>query len=200
MANAISSDQHARQEVSRSKKRESSAVFGVFVVVTVAIIGFLFWLKPAIDRAQGYTQLMELRQLEVALRNYETQFGEYPPDSTIAEIERHVQRSFQPPIDFAKVRDRFPHRLEALDECETLCFWLSGFAWQTMTGKLDQFEMYDFGSLRTTDRDRDGWVEFVDNSGNYFVFRNGRPGVLDASTNAVYTADDLVERYEFSNE
>lgn len=156
----------------------------VFVLIFVALLGAYWWFVPW--RRPGVSvferQKQELDQFQGAIERYKDQFSDYPPDSSKEQIALHLLKSY-PTIDVEVFMKNHGRELGSLDERETLHFWLEGPTWQLFTGQKEpRFMMFEFDSTRLVDNDNDGWLEYVDRSGNYFVLRRGKPMIIDRTS------------------
>ena len=170
--------QHARQEIERPAERARTFSPSFVTMAVIVILLFLaFFLYPSINgaltRAKTAAQLMELKQLELAVVTYIETIGEHPPNATLAEIQLHVQNSKHRPNAATSTFDNFTHDLSTIDVRETLAFWLGGEAWQAISSSPDRDVFYEFSAGRLTDVDNDGWPEYTDDSGRVKCGRGG---------------------------
>ncbi len=90
-------------------KRDRSAFTLVELLVVITIIGMLAALisvaaSMAMSAARRSAIKMEMTQLSVALENYKTKYGEYPPDGTdTAAVIRHLRKAFPKMMDQPKM-------------------------------------------------------------------------------------------------
>ena len=87
MSNIHTGDQHARQEVTRSNPRKSSAFVLLFGLLLLAC--YLVFVRPMFDGVPIRT-LFEMKQLEQALESYKIDIGAYSPETGHKQIENHI--------------------------------------------------------------------------------------------------------------
>ena len=188
--------QHAKQEIERPSERGrtfSPSFIAVAIIVILLLITFFLYspIKLALIRVETATQAMELKQLELALEYYVDNVGEPPPNTTLGEIKIHVQDSKHRPNSAKSKFDNFEHDLRTLDDRETVLFWLGGNAWQSISSTPDRDVYYEFPPERLTDVDNDGWPEYTDRKGNFFILRNGKVVLYNITTQMEYSFDEL---------
>ena len=188
--------QHAKQEIEKPRERERafSPWFLALALIVILLVLALFLytpLKHALDQAETAAQAMELKQLELALAYYVEKIGEPPPNATLAEIELHVRNSKHRPDSATSNFDNFARDVTTVDNRETAVFWLGGEAWQSVSSTPNRDVYYEFPAARLTDVDNDGWPEYTDRDGNFFILRNGRVLLYNTSTQTEYSFDDL---------
>lgn len=184
----VSTNQHAKQEVEGSRNYNSSGLYWfsdvTLIAALIAIIYFCL-IVPAMERSFELNQEAELLQLEQALENYRAFFGKYPPRTDPDDIQSHIR-------EVSSSNVSIPSNLASLDEREALCFWLSGRAWKTFsTNEIYHGLFYTFDKRRIIDSDNDGWPEYVNSRGNYFILRTGKPLILDLKSNVAYPAQEF---------
>jgi len=54
---------------------------------------------------------------------------------------------------------------------------------------------FEFHPDRLSDVDEDGWPEYTDGYGNYFILVDGNVLFLESSTQSEYTVDDLQDTH-----
>ena len=189
--------QHARQEIERPSERartfSPSFIALTVIVVLVLLVALLYTpIKLAFARAEATAQAIELKQLELAISYYVEKVGEPPPSTvTMAEIENHFRTAKYRRGMATLNLDNFAHDVANLDDRETLVFWLSGEAWQSVFAVPHRDAYYEFPPTRLTDVDHDGWPEYTYRNGNFFILRNGKVLVYDPSTKTEYSLEDL---------
>ncbi len=86
--------------------------------------GFGQAIKAARQKDREAQQRLEIDMLQMALKEYRAQYGEFPPDySDSAAVERHIRRVFP---RFDPEKSTLPP--SDLDPAQALVFWLSGFS------------------------------------------------------------------------
>jgi hypothetical protein len=135
---------------------------------------------------------LEVGNLAKALERYKLEYGEFPPDFALVEgyaakadtINKHLMRKFRyrnpdldlpadPALDVAPVE-----YLGRLDPMEALYFWLKGFSpdhTRPVFGPGDRTPLFEFDQSRLTDRDQDGFPEYVPPRGSnipYIYYQN----------------------------
>ena len=84
------------------------------------------------QKAKQMKMLVEIQELDLALKAYKERFGEYPPDGTDpAAVQRHLRRAFP------RYTGDLPEQYAKLDPATALVFWLSGI--KDERGDLDGF-------------------------------------------------------------
>jgi prepilin-type N-terminal cleavage/methylation domain-containing protein len=177
---------------SRSLPRRRSAFTLVEMLVVIVIIAILAAaVVPAVflalNKAREATIAMEVGNLQQALEQCKVDWGDYPPDfatdtSPAAQIDRYLtglyryRRGDAPPdLD-----------LNNLDPAEALFFWLGGSAppanpnsngprphpgglssdpAKPVSSVSKRTPRFDFDQTRLTDRDADGFLEYVPEHG-----------------------------------
>ncbi|WP_075081607.1 hypothetical protein [Mariniblastus fucicola] len=178
-----SSNQHGRQEIDSPRKG-----FGCWWLVALAsalLIAFIVFVgRNTLLRAREFAQANELLQIETAVANYKIHHGSAPPSCDAEDVATHLESLFG-------ITKEMPPEIQSLDEAETLAFWLSGGCRRIFPENLADVEVfYDIDDARTTDRDGDGFLEYNDDWGNTYIFRNGKPLIIDADGETVRSLDD----------
>ena len=118
--------------------------------------------------------LFEMKQLEQALESYKIDIGAYSPETGHKQIENHIHGADIRHPKLESFDASLFGSVSTLDERELLHFWLSGAAWTTaLKPTTRNFNFYEFVESRLIDSDNDGWPEYVDDQGNYFLLREG---------------------------
>ncbi len=183
-----SSNQHAKQEIERTRESQSSCLIWLAFVLLFTFIVFAICfgaVLPAFKRSEQFAQKMELIQIDHALNRYEVVLGEMPPNAARNEIQSHLNAVYN-------FSGSIPPNIDTLDERELVIFWLGGKAWEILgdASKSDRV-FYDFDDSRMTDVDNDGFPEFVDRRGNFYILRDGQTFVQDRSDGTVISIEDL---------
>ena len=73
------------------------------------------------QKAKQMKMLVEIQELDLALKAYNEKFGEYPPDGTDPDaVKRHLRRAFP------RYQGELPEQYAKLDPATALVFWLGG--------------------------------------------------------------------------
>ena len=178
-----SSNQHGRQEIDNPPRG-----FGCWWVVALGsalLIAFIVFVgRNTVLRAREFAQAIELVQIETAVANYKVHNGFAPPSCDAEGIAKHLESLFG-------TTKELPPEIQSLDEAEALVFWLSGGCRRILSENLADAEIfYEIDDTRTTDRDGDGFLEYNDDWGNTYIFRNGKPLIINADGETVRSLDD----------
>lgn len=160
----------------RFANRTGRGVTLVEMLVVVAIIGILAAiLVPVVYsgliRAKVARLVIEVGLLDQAMRQYKTEYGEYPPNFTNGA---YTAASPNRPIDFlTRVFKRLDTTLGTyqappaqLDPAEALVFWLQGFGpdkRNPIAGT--KVALFDFDKTRLKDTDGDTFFEYYPKEG-----------------------------------
>ena len=161
MTNVHSGNQHARQEVAGSNRRRPGLFFFFAVLLIAALLTLL--IGPLSKRARFQATLMEMKQIDPALKNYEKELGSPPLGCELSEIQRHVKDVRLRIFSTREIEPLLPYSVSELDTRELLPLWLGGMAWDSiLRNPHSGHDFYEFVESRLVDEDGDGWLEYID--------------------------------------
>ena len=161
-------------------------------VPTAGFAVYVIFVKPAISKAETsakrFAKQAELTQMQDAIESYKTKNGEYPPNATAPEINRHLKAVFGSEHDLDSLQEKTSLDFSNLDERESIWFWLNGHSTRMILGDRVRGLMYDCRPKHFTDIDNVGLMEYTSADGEYFVIRDGKALLLDPVTNQAKSA------------
>ena len=184
---ANSTNQHAKQEIDRSRKDQGIGLFWPMVALLIGCVLVILYavIMPSIKRAAQFAVLTELEQMDLALENYKKENGIYPPNAESAEFARHLQTRLEEQ-DIKNLA-----AIDSLDEDEILLFWLGGVASTSLNNSKDESAYYIVDENRTTDVDADGFLEYTGNNNCVFILRDGRAMYKNRTSGNAISASEM---------
>ena len=199
MPNIHAGDQHARQEVARSNSQKSGLFAFALVLLLIGLLlltCYLVFVQPMFNIHPPVRTQFEMKQLEQSVEQYKIELGAYPPGNDLEQIKKHINDVEVLDQSLATFEDVFPESVSSLDERELLHLWLSGAAWSGINKtSSSSFVFFDFTESQLVDTDNDGWPEYVDHLGNYFLLREGEIWIHYAESDEQQSLREIESRH-----
>ncbi len=189
----MSTNQHARQERDQQNGDRVIGFFwpSCFILMGCVLLILSFAVARAVKRSNEFAVLVELKQLEQALKSYQNEYGTYPPNAGSEAFEAHLGMRLN-----GHELAEGTRIVDSLDENEVLLFWLGNVA--ASVDRDDAFYVVD--QNRTTDIDGDGFREYNRHDGlGVFILRDGQVMSKQNDTGEAFTANEFQQVYLETN-